>query len=311
MKYFIDPTIDCVFKKILAAVGHEKLLMNFLNAILMPLVLIKQIVVQNPYNEKDYLKDKLSIVDIQAQDENDNTYQIEVQMATPEYLAYRMLHNWGDIYQGQLVEGVGFDQLKPVISIWLLTGNLIKNSSHCHHHFECYDKHHKVLLCGHMSIHVLELAKWRKPDTLQPEDNWLYFFKEGKRFKHLPPELKQLPQMREAMSVLTAFSDQSEDYHRYKTRQQVLRIELSDKSVAERQKKELEENALKLAENELKIKEGTDRAEKEAHRAEKEAHRAEKEAHRADDEQALRLKEKARADAAEVQLKTLLAKAGK
>ena len=91
MKYFIDPTIDCVFKKILAAIGHEKLLLDFLNSILKPIAKIMRIVVQNPYNEKDYLKDKLSIVDIKAQDEKGNTYQIEVQVATPEFLAYRMM----------------------------------------------------------------------------------------------------------------------------------------------------------------------------------------------------------------------------
>ncbi|NQZ06912.1 MAG: Rpn family recombination-promoting nuclease/putative transposase [Algicola sp.] len=241
MKYFIDPTIDCVFKKILAAAGHENLLLDFLNSILKPIAKIMQIVVQNPYNEKDYLKDKLSIVDIKAQDENGTVYQIEVQVATPEYLAQRMLANWGDIYQGQLTEGVGFSDLKPVISIWLLTSNLIKHSDSCHHHFECYDRHHDVLLSNHMAIHVLELAKWCKPDRLQSEDNWLYFFKEGKSFKVLPPELKKIPQMREAMSVLTAFSDQAENYHRYKTRQQILRIQLSDEQVAKKRKLQLVE----------------------------------------------------------------------
>ncbi len=255
MKYFIDPTIDCVFKKILAATGHEVLLLDFLNSILKPTAKIMRIVVQNPYNEKDYLEDKLSIVDIKAQDDKGNTYQIEVQVATPEFLANRMLANWGDIYQGQLVEGVGFDQLKPVISIWLLTGNLLKSSDVCHHHFECYDKHNGVLLSDHMSIHVLELGKWRKPDRLQPEDNWLYFFKEGKSFKVLPPELKKIPQMREAMSVLTAFSDQAESYHRYKTRQQILRIQLSDENVARKRKLELAQAQAEIEEAQAEIEE--------------------------------------------------------
>ena len=279
MKYFIDPTIDCVFKKILAAIGHEKLLLDFLNSILKPTAKIMRIVVQNPYNEKDYLKDKLSIVDIKAQDEKDNTYQIEVQVATPEFLAYRMLANWGDIYQGQLVEGVGFDQLKPVISIWLLTANLLKCSNACHHHFECYDKHHEVLLTNHMAIHVLELAKWSKPDRLQPEDNWLYFFKEGKSFKVLPPELKKISQMREAMSVLTAFSDQAENYHRYKTRQQILRIQLSDENVARKRKLELAEAQAEIEEAQAEIEEAeaaTEQAEAatEQERAEKNKYKA-------------------------------------
>ena len=76
-----------------------------------------------------------------------------------------------------------------------------------------------------------------------------------------PPELKQLPQMREAMSVLNTFSDQSEDYHRYKTRQQVLRIQLSDKSVAEDKNQKLAEAAAKSAQDELRIKQAKGEAE--------------------------------------------------
>lgn len=283
MRYFIDPTIDCVFKKILGAIGREKLLINFLNCVLKPLALITRIVLQNPYNDKDYKEDKLSIVDIKAQDENGVTYQIEVQVATPSFLANRMLCNWSDIYQRQLTEGFGFAQLKPVISIWLLTGTMIKSSASCHHNFEAYDRHNNVLLTDHMSIHVLELGKWRKPDRLQPVDNWLYFFKEGKNFKHLPPELKQLPQMREAMSVLTTFSDQSEDYHRYKARMEALRIQWSEEYLADQQLKQLKDTASQLEQANVKVDQANEKAEQ--HKVEADQAKAETDQAKAEAEQ--------------------------
>ena len=34
----------------------------------------------NPYNDKEFLEDKLSIVDVKALDNNGNLYQIEIQL---------------------------------------------------------------------------------------------------------------------------------------------------------------------------------------------------------------------------------------
>jgi predicted transposase/invertase (TIGR01784 family) len=34
----------------------------------------------NPYNDKEFLEDKLSIVDVKARDNNGNLYQIEIQL---------------------------------------------------------------------------------------------------------------------------------------------------------------------------------------------------------------------------------------
>ncbi len=48
------------------------------------------------------------------------------------------------------------------------------------------------------------------------------------------------------MTVLTAFSDQSEDYHRYKGRLEALRIQWSEEYIAEQQRKQLEDNAEQL-----------------------------------------------------------------
>ena len=44
------------------------------------------VVFLNPFNDKDYIGDKLSIVDIKAKDANEKTYQIEIQIAIHDYL---------------------------------------------------------------------------------------------------------------------------------------------------------------------------------------------------------------------------------
>jgi hypothetical protein len=86
--------------------------------------------------------------------------------------------------------------------IWLLTGNVFKNDDHVHHTFGLWDKQHDVKLSHHCAIHVLELAKWHKSQTLQQDDYWLYFFKEAKNWEVLPKCLQSLTIMRQAMKTL-------------------------------------------------------------------------------------------------------------
>ena len=105
MYNYIDATIDCVFKAILASPGNEYILVHFLNCILQPETAIISVTILNPYNEKEFLTDKLSIVDIKAKDANNVKYQIEVQLSTPSYLANRMVYNWSDMYKTQIAEG--------------------------------------------------------------------------------------------------------------------------------------------------------------------------------------------------------------
>jgi hypothetical protein len=65
MKKLIRPTVDCVFKAILGSNENKHLLINFLNAVLglMKGQAIKDVVILNPYNEKEFQDDKLSIID--------------------------------------------------------------------------------------------------------------------------------------------------------------------------------------------------------------------------------------------------------
>jgi predicted transposase/invertase (TIGR01784 family) len=70
MKHKINPTVDCVFKAILGSEENKNLLIHFLNAVLEPASLIKEIVLNNPYNEREFVGDKLTVVDVKALDEN-------------------------------------------------------------------------------------------------------------------------------------------------------------------------------------------------------------------------------------------------
>ena len=63
MRHPIDPTIDCVFKALLGSEDNRGLLIHFLNAILGPELPrpITGVEILNPYNEREFFSDKLSI----------------------------------------------------------------------------------------------------------------------------------------------------------------------------------------------------------------------------------------------------------
>lgn len=238
MKHFIDPTVDYVFKKILGSRGNEMLLLHFINSILASDNPIQKVHLTNPFTEKDKLDDKLAILDIRAEDKAGTAFQIEIQVTTPTFLPHRILHNWSNVYHQQIKAGESYAKLRPVISIWLLTNELFPQTEDFHLKFTAWESNSRLSLSDHMQIHILELKKWHKPERLQIEDIWLYFFKEGKRFKSLSVELTGFEQMRQAMSILQDISERDEDYYRYQSRQEFLRVQLSEQEEREMLEKE-------------------------------------------------------------------------
>ena len=249
MKHAIDPTIDCVFKAILGSNEHINLLLNFLNSICKDDLLspICDLTILNPYNEKEFISDKLSIVDIKANDKAGHTFQIEIQISVPQSLKYRMLHNWSELYSRQLTQGETWNVLKPVISIWLVCEPIFDNFSGFHSQFTFCDQKNNLILTEHAKIHIIELSKWNKTQVENDLDIWAHFFKEGKLFSldGLPEDMLT-DEMEEAMAVLKQFSEKEKDYDRYMLRVEYLREQNTLKEDREIAKAELEETKKEL-----------------------------------------------------------------
>jgi len=98
MKHRIDPKIDCVFKALLGSEENRNLLVHFLNAVLVEDLSapITEAEILNPYNDKEFLDDKLSVVDVKAKDSDGRLYQIEIQLLTYRHLPERMVYTWCD-----------------------------------------------------------------------------------------------------------------------------------------------------------------------------------------------------------------------
>jgi predicted transposase/invertase (TIGR01784 family) len=275
MKHPIDPKVDCVFKALLGAEHNRRLLIHFLNALLGEELAapITEVTILNPYNEREFRSDKLSIIDVKARDQAQQLYQIEIQLLNLPDLPGRIVYGWANLYRSQLNKGDGYDQLKPAYSLWLLGETLRPDITEAIHRFRLQDEQRRCLV-AHGGIWLVELSKCAIDVVKTEQDRWLKFFVEGERLDAARlPNWMHTEEMQQAMSTLQAFSEQERAYHRYQARQDYLR-----------QQKSLENYLHAL------------RAEKEQERAEKEQERAEKEQERAAKEAALAEKEAALAE---------------
>jgi predicted transposase/invertase (TIGR01784 family) len=219
MKHKINPTVDCVFKAILGSEENKNILIHFLNAVLEPDSLIKEIVLTNPYNEREFVSDKLTIVDVKATDGDGCHYQIEIQLVLHPAISARMLYTWSSIYHSQISKSDDFDKLKPVISILILNENLFDKVNDVHLPFVLYNQKNQLIQSDDIKIHLLQLPKWQSDEVKNEKERWIYLFKEGKNVDvDEPPEALNTDEMRQAMEVLNRFSENQENYLLYQSR---------------------------------------------------------------------------------------------
>lgn len=254
MQHPIDPKIDCVFKALLGAEDNRVLLIHFLNAILGPDLPspISQVEILNPYNEREFLTDKLSIVDVKARDDHGRLYQVEIQVLAYPDLPARILYAWADLYSQQLHSGEDYANLKPTYAIWLLADDLLRGDPNHAHRYRLRDEQGRCLI-DHGGIWLLELNKFTAERVESEQQRWLKFFKDGDQLDEAAlPEWMQTDEMRQAMTTLKAFSEKERAYHAYQARQNYLREQHSIQRHLE-QERAAKEVALK--EKELALQE--------------------------------------------------------
>ena len=94
MRLGVDPKIDYAFKHLLGRERNVGILGHLLNAVLQPPAdeRIVTLEILNPFNDKESLDDKLSILDIKARDQKGRQLNIEMQMLPdlhfPRRIAY-------------------------------------------------------------------------------------------------------------------------------------------------------------------------------------------------------------------------------
>ena len=128
----INPRVDLAFKKIFGTEGNKDLLISLINSIVGEEDQVVDVTLLNPYNQKNFKNDKLSILDIKAEGSNGKKFNIEIQITDEADYDKRALYYWAKLYTDQLKESEDYSTLEKVIGIHILNFTSIPKAQKYH-----------------------------------------------------------------------------------------------------------------------------------------------------------------------------------
>ncbi|WP_419891555.1 Rpn family recombination-promoting nuclease/putative transposase [Paenibacillus xylanexedens] len=257
MSDLLDPRNDFVFKRIFGSEENKDVLLVFLNRTFaesgeQPLT---EIVLLNPYTDKDAPLDKQSIFDIWAKTAEGKLINIEMQLFNKYDIEKRTLYYWSKRYSSQLQEGQTYKELKKCVTINILNYPFIANERY-HNVFHLREDHTGLELSDDLEVHFMELSKL--DDQSVPMEggliNWLLFLKGADKSNWEVLQMNE-PTLKKAMDTLEFLSQDREARRLYEERQKYLHDEASmiewatEKGIAKGEQKK----AIEIAKNMLSL----------------------------------------------------------
>lgn len=229
MTELLDPKNDFVFKRIFGSEENKDILLAFLNRTFMEAgeLPLTEIVLLNPYTDKDSPRDKQSIFDIQAKTTEGKLINVEMQLFNKYDNEKRTLYYWSKQYAGQLEEGQSYKRLKKCVTINILNFSIL-SSDHYHNIFHLREDRTGIKLIDDIEVHIMELSKLSLHSV--PNEggllNWLLFLKSEDTTNWEVLKVNE-PALGKAMTALEYLSQDAEARRLYEMRQKVLHDEAS------------------------------------------------------------------------------------
>ena len=178
---FLDPKNDYAFRKIFGTEKNKDILIKFLNDMVVfkegkPIVDVTFLkTIQDP----EISSKKTSVVDILCTDQDQNTYVVEMQVASHKGFEKRAQYYAAKAYVSQMDKGGKYENLKEVIFLAIANFTMFpqKTSYKSDHVILDRDNHQHDL--KDFSFTFLELEKFHKTITELSSmiEKWCYYFK--------------------------------------------------------------------------------------------------------------------------------------
>ena len=221
---------DYLFKRIFGSPENKDILIDLLNAVLMPTggCPIVAIDLLDRNLDPPFHGDKASRVDILAYATDGRIINVEVQLLNRRDMVRRTLFYWSNLYHSQLAAGQKYDELRPTITINVLGYEAWKQEPRYHHTFELRERSSGRPMTDDLQIHFLEVPKiLRAQDPPQhPLQRWLMFFAgiEGDALEEIA---MATPMIKKALTCQELYLKSEADRRRYKQRELALKDLLS------------------------------------------------------------------------------------
>ena len=224
----LNPKIDLVFKKIFGTEQNKNVLKSLINSILPQDEKIVEITIKNPYNDQDFIGDKLSVVDIKATDEKGRWYDIEIQVKEQKFYGKRAIFYLSEIYSNQLNERDSYDKLRKTIIISLLDFDYFLTDKRYFRRC-CYKDFDTGELYPQLDFADLYFVELRKFDNEYKHikttlDRWITFLNRATEIDkdNIPEELKE-PEIIQAINTIETMSLNAKEREYYEAEKKVMR----------------------------------------------------------------------------------------
>ena len=223
----LDLKNDYVFKRIFAKPENNEELKEFIEAILN--IKINKIEVKNPEISKNYVDERLGVLDIRAQIDKDTIIDVEMQVANVSTLVDRNIGYGSRLIAEDIRVRQSYVALKKFISINILGDDLLKRNTYhsvAHMKFEDIEqskyvdmgyKEEQEVLTDKIEAHYIELKKFikSKPGLSSKLEQWLWLIVgEEEKVKMASEENKTIEKVVEELDEMSA--DENERLEAYK-----------------------------------------------------------------------------------------------
>ena len=246
----ITPRVDIAFKKIFGVEENKDLLISLINSIVSEEDQVSEVTLLNPYNPRNFKKDKLSVLDIKAKSEKGHYYNIEMQIIDEADYDKRALYYWGKLYAEQMKKSSNYDALQKTIGIHILNFLSIPESKKYHNVFQLREIDTGLHYFKDIELHTIELSKFENGIGLKQDnrdtiisklknmlDVWATYFLDDSLLKNAKlPKLCAIDIIKKAIEVLKEMNFTSQERENYEEHLKWLRVEASGIKKAEEKK---------------------------------------------------------------------------
>ncbi len=213
---------DYVFKRIFGKGGNEKILKSLLEAILK--IDIQKIEIKNPEIPKETIEEKLSILDIKAEINNNTMIDIELQVGNTTAIERRLVVYNAKLIAGEIKVSEEYKKAKDTIVICIINDNVVKRNAYLSLAMLKYEKTEEIryvnigyekeeeYLTDMVKYYIIELPKFKKkkPKVADLLEKWLYVI--GGDEKMMEEYKNENEEIKEAVEQLTQMS--ADEYER-------------------------------------------------------------------------------------------------
>ena len=177
---------DYVFKRIFGKGGNERILKSLLEAILK--IHIQKIEIKNPEIPKEAIDEKLSILDIRAEINENTIIDIEMQVGNTTAIDRRLVVYNAKLIAGDIKVSEEYNKAKDTIVICILNDNVLKRNAYLSLAMLKYEETEEIryvdmgykkedkYLTKMCKYYIIELPKFKKkkPKVADLLEKWLY-----------------------------------------------------------------------------------------------------------------------------------------